>query len=326
MLNQIQLLVGSKRIHKLKNQYVLVSFCNLPLSNTYPVICLEIPFDRKKSVCFVPAAFTGIDKRIKSATGLAVNSENVFILILVGDVFHVAALRLKDFSLVYCQELADVKDGHSILVSGNALYVVSTGTDEILRYTLDENGVHSPEAVWSASNSRMDTHHVNSIVEIDGEIFTSAFGVKTGDLWSSATNGYIQNISSNIRVKDGIYHPHSLSQKNGVLYYCDSSRKSFCSLEKPLFELDGYARGIGWLSDELVCVATSIGRRISKSTGLIANPADPGSTAGKSKLVVRGINNQKVITDIDLSRFGPEIYDILPLGEVVDISNLKRVN
>jgi len=310
----------------LQNQFVLVSFCNLPLSNTHPVICLEIPFDKKKPVYYAPVAFTEINEPIKSATGLAVNLEKVFVLFLAGDVFHVAAFRLKDFSLVYRQELADVKDGHSILVSGNAFYVVSTGTDEILRYKLDENGVHNPETVWRASDSGIDTHHINSIAEINDEIFISAFGSKTGALWSSATNGYIHNITHDICVKDGIYHPHSLSQRKGALYYCDSSRKSFCSLEKPLFELDGYARGIGWLSDEMVCVAASIGRRISKSTGLIANPADPGSIAGKSKLVVRDIANQKVMADIDLSRFGPEIYDVLLLGEGVDISNMRRLN
>jgi hypothetical protein len=313
-------------IHKLQNQFVLVSFCNLPSSGRYPVICLEIPFDGKKPTIYAAGEFSEIGKTIKSATGLASSAGRAFILFLSENVFHVAALRLKDFSLDYCQALPEIRDGHSILVSGDFFYAVSTGTDEILKYGLDENGLHSPEVAWRASDSGKDTHHINSIAEIDGEIFISAFGEKTGNLWSSATNGYIQNITRDICIKDGIYHPHSLSPRKGVLHYCDSSKKSFCSLEKPVFELDGYARGIGWLSDETVCVATSIGRKISKSTGLIANPADPGATAGKSKLSVRDIKNQHILAEIDLSRFGPEIYDILPLEGAVDVSKLKRLD
>ncbi len=289
------------------------------------MIGVDISFDKKKPFFYAPTFFEKINKPIRSATGLATSSDKVFCLFFIEGAFHVAALRLKDLSLIYIQELLDVKDGHSILISGDYFYVVSTGTDEVLRYVSTENGMENPEVVWRASNSKIDTHHVNSIIEVGEEIFISAFGEKTGTLWSSATNGYIYNITRDVRVKDRIYHPHSLAKKNGVLHYCDSSRKSFCSIEQPLFELDGYTRGIDWLSDELVCAASSIGRKISKSTGLIANPADPGAVAGKSRLSVKNINNQKTILEIDLSRFGPEIYDVLRLGTEFDTSKLLLV-
>jgi hypothetical protein len=118
-----------------------------------------------------------------------------------------------------------------------------------------------------------------------------------------------------LRIKEGIYHPHSLSERHSQIYYCESSTKSFSSLAGPILKLDGYTRGIGWLSDDLVCVSSSMGRKISKSTGLIANSADPGAVAGKAGLVVRNIKSHEIIADVNLSKFGPEIYDVLVLEE-----------
>jgi hypothetical protein len=308
-----------------KNFFALVSFCNLPASYHHALVCLEVTPDKKKAFYCEPAAIKTINKPIRSVTGLAVNSNGVFFMFLSEGAFYLAALKREDLTLAYYQELPEVKDGHSILAVGDNLYVVSTGTDEVLRYTLAGNEVRDPEVFWRASNSGADTHHVNSIMEINAEIFVSAFGPKEGVLWSSAVNGYIHNITSDTRVKEGIYHPHSLSKMNGMLYYCDSSRKALCSLEKNQFKVDGYARGIAWLSDESVCVGSSIGRRISKSTGLIANPADPGEVAGRSKISIGNINDQRVIAEFDLSRFGPEIYDILLLEGGVNTTNLLRL-
>jgi hypothetical protein len=309
----------------MKKNLLLVSFCNLPVSSVHPLICLETSIDEKKAACYAPPVTGSINKQIRSVTGLTINFGTVFMLFLSDDMFYLAALRREDLSLLYYQELPSVKDGHSILVSGNHIYIVSTGTDEVLRYTLGENEVRDPLVFWRASNSGTDTHHVNSIMEINSEIFVSAFGPKEGALWSTATNGYVHNITSDTRVKDGIYHPHSLSQTKGILYYCDSSRKSLCSLEGSQFKVDGYARGIAWLSDEWVCVGSSIGRQVSKSTGLIANPADPGKVSGRSKVSIGNIKNQKVIAEFDLSRFGPEIYDILLLEGGVDTAGFVRL-
>jgi len=167
--------------------------------------------------------------------------------------------------------------------------VVSTSTDSVIRYTLSPLGVDAPQEVWRASESGVDIHHINSIIEWDGNLVILAFGPKDGTLWASASNGYIHDITRDIRVKSGIYHPHSLCTGGERLYYCESVRGLFCSLEGPIFPLPGYARGVCWLADDLVCVGSSIGRRVSKSTGLIANPADPGDPTGTCSITRIGL-------------------------------------
>jgi hypothetical protein len=208
----------------------------------------------------------------------------------------------------------EVKDGHSVLALERSIYVISTGTDEVLCYDILENSVGNPRVVWRASDAKKDTHHVNSIAIAERDILVSAFGPKAAELWSTATNGYIHNITRDLRIKDDIYHPHSLSVRSGVIYFSDSHRNTFCTLQgERLVDLNGYTRGVTWLSDELVCLATSIGRRISKSTGLIANPADPGQLAGECSLLLADMNRREVLRSVDLSSFGPEIYDLLAL-------------
>ena len=225
--------------------------------------------------------------------------------------FYIAGLQIRDLAPVFYQNLPDAKDIHSILAWNERLYIVSTGTDEVLAYDILHNKLGNPQVIWRASLKHKDTHHVNSIVENNGELFISAFGPKSGELWSSALNGYIQNITNDRQVKSGIYHPHSLSARNGQFYYCESYKGTFCSLDNQLLQLSGYARGISWLSDEKVCVTTSIGRKISRSTGLIGNPADPGEPEGNCTLTIKDITNGETSTEMDFSWFGPEIYDVL---------------
>jgi len=293
---------------------ILVSLCNLPKPTRTPVLRLEVSFDGKGSVKTSPVNL-GFPNLINSATGLTQNENAVFVLFWIQGIFHISVLKRQNLEPLFHQVLPEVKDGHSIIVSENFMYVVSTGTDEVIRYEIMDKALGNPTVIWRASDTGTDTHHVNSIIRMDGDIYVSAFGPKLGQLWSSASNGYIHNITRDLRIKDGIYHPHSLTERNGQIYYCESSTKSFSSLDGPILKLDGYTRGIGWLSDDLVCISSSIGRRISKSTGLIANSADPGALEGKSGLVIRDIKSHEIIADVNLSKFGPEIYDVLVLDE-----------
>ncbi|MGE5251239.1 MAG: DUF4915 domain-containing protein, partial [Bacteroidota bacterium] len=237
--------------------------------------------------------------------------------------FHIAVLREADLSPLFFQHTPQVGDPHSILASGDCLYVVSTATDEVLSFDITDTALLNPRVVWKASDAGIDTHHVNSIVEKDGDLMVSAFGPKAGDLWSTAANGYIHNISLDRRIKEGIYHPHTLSVHDDQIYYCESHRGWFCSLEGPVFQLNGYSRGISWCSDDLVCVGTSIGRKVSKSTGLLANPADPGEEIGQCAVTLRACATGDLLYQRDLSWFGPEIYDVLLLDRATEPASTR---
>jgi hypothetical protein len=278
------------------------------------MVRLQIPLELNKPIT-ASSVSLGYPNPVNSVTGLAASSNIVYALFWGDNRFFLAALRQNDLSPLYYQEMPEIKDGHSLLAVDSKLYVVSTGSDEVITYDILSNGVANPKVFWRASASGTDTHHINSITKLGEDIFISAFGPKAGALWSSASNGYIHNITRDIRIKDDIYHPHTLSERHGKLYYCESSTRLFCSLDGPVLKLEGYTRGIGWLSDELVCVCSSVGRKVSKSTGLIANSADPGEEDGRSSMAIKNISNQQVIADVDLSRYGPEMYDVLVLDQ-----------
>ncbi len=141
----------------------------------------------------------------------------------------------------------------------------------------------------------------------------SAFGPKSGELWSSATDGYLQDIYSDTCIHGGIFHPHSLTSGKGALFYCESQTASLCSTERRIARLNGYARGICWLKDDLIGVGTSIARDLGgPGSGLAGNPADPGEPAGACGITFLNPTTGSVMRFIDLGRFGFEIYDLLP--------------
>jgi hypothetical protein len=296
-------------------QFILLSFCNIPTQTTSPLLCLQISDEEDASISYAPVSL-GYPDVVITATGLTSTKEKIFVLFKSRqNSFHVAVLQKDNLSSLYHQELPEVKDGHSILATDDCLYIVSTGTDEVISYNIRDKSLENPRIIWKASDTKTDTHHINSIAEKDGEILISAFGPKAGQLWSTASNGYIYNITVNAFAAEGLYHPHSVTTRNGKIYYSDSHRNSFCTVGQPdsIFDLDGYTRGISWLPNGWVCLATSIGRRVSKSTGLITNSADPGEPAGECSLVIGDIAEPKILRNIDLSWFGPEVYDILVL-------------
>jgi len=302
---------------------ILVSFCNIRVPTAGGLLYLRLSDSIDGRIPFVPITL-GYPGEISTVTGLCKWNGYVFAVFSSKQTYYLAVLRENDLYPLFFHPTPEIKDGHSIIVNDEGVYIVSTGNDSIVRYDLDivGNRVYNPQVVWRASENNKDTHHVNSIVERDGDLFVSAFGEKAGNLWSTAREGYIQNVTKNIRVKSGIYHPHSLSVNNGQIYYCESHFGSFCSLADTIFFLDGYTRGVCWLEKEVVCTATSIGRKISKSTGIIGNPADSGNVVGNCGISVRNVYEDEIMISKDLSWYSSEIYDAL----VVESDNMDMLS
>ncbi len=303
-------------------KYILASFCNIPFFTVSPILCIKLQVDSNGSVDFAPVTL-GYSQPIDTVTGMARSDGRIYITFGSKGKIYVSVKSEYCLEDLFCQELPEVTEAHSVLVLGQYFYIVSTGTDQVIRYEINDNRLVHPNCVWEASQENKDTHHMNSIVEMDGELYVSAFGPKKEKLWASATDGYIYNITSGKRIIEGIHHPHSLTVHNRQLYFCESHNGTFCSREGSLFKLNGYSRGIVWLSDELVAVATSVGRKVSRSTGLFANPADPGEKAGTCNLSVRQVPAGDTVISSDLSWFGPEVYDLLLLDLPVDLLKIS---
>lgn len=227
--------------------------------------------------------------------------------------------------------LSELKDPHSVLLDKDFLYVVSTGTDSVLRYKLINGKVCSEsEIVWTASktNDYGDTHHLNAITKWRSKILISAFGPKEGLRWSTAKKGYILDINTGSKIIKNIYHPHSIFAYRNKIFYCESSSKSLKTYNQRVAKFKtGYTRGLIVFRGFFI-VGLSSGRKVSKSTGLINNIADPGELIPSCKVVFlkRNFWGDKIIPEksylFDFDKFHKEIYDLIPLDFA--ISNLSE--
>jgi len=232
---------------------------------------------------------------------------------------HIFPLSEKDFQPVRYQRLPEIKDPHSMLFYDSYIYVVSTGTDRVIRYKYQDNSLLvDPEVVWCASNRKADTHHINSIISFEGEILISAFGPKSSKKWTSAKNGYIYNISQGKVLVENIYHPHTISVRNGDIYYCESRTSEFHSINKGYIDkFNGYLRGVTWLSDEFVCIGSSNRGKNNIVRKLLTRITKKDFIHGSSKLYLYNVRSKQILDIVDLSSNGPEVYDLLYVSNII---------
>jgi len=288
----------------MRNARVLISFCNLasPAATSLAMLNGGTPP--------VAVELGGDGARVWSGVGLARSGGFVYHLYFRPEV-RVAALDARTLELVADSPLPEVDDPHSACLYRGRLVVASTGTDEVLSYELAGHRPRHPQVVWSPTGAGHDVHHVNSVVDIGGELWCCAFGPKAGEGWDTARSGYVYNISRGSVAVSGVGHPHSLRYHRGRIYYCDSPRSRVMRLDgTPVAQAQGYVRGLAFAGDS-VLVGSSVGRSRSKSSGVVHNPADEGEPTGSCGLSVFDLRSGQLAEWIDLSSFGDEVYDIL---------------
>jgi hypothetical protein len=178
---------------------------------------------------------------------------------------------------------------------------------------------HSPhdslgqgEVIWRASHEGRDTHHINSLALIGGRLCLTAFGPKRGALWSTAVDGYVFDVERQDVLATGLEHPHSLHEAGSDVYVAESRRaRVLCLTNGVTYDIGGYARGLCVDSGTMI-VGVSTARSRSKSTGVVENPADPGEVVGQAGLRAVPLQRRSPnAPDVDLSSYGPEIYDVV---------------
>ena len=250
-------------------------------------------------------------------TGLAVSEEYVFAVGNPGSLFVFAR---GDLSLLNHHEFERGHDVHSLWNDGEKLWAVSTGTEEVLELALDGARVVSESVAWrpEPDGPRQDIHHLNAIGRFDGRVVVSGFGKRAGELWSSATNGFVHDIERDDRLVEGIEQPHSFTTLDGSLLVCESRGKRVRSTDGAASpRLGGYTRGLCVLDGTLL-VGTSMGRRVSKATSHVGNPSDRGESAGECAIVLLSAETWEVQGTVDAASLGREIYDLLPIEGVED--------
>jgi hypothetical protein len=291
---------------------VMVSFCNTGLPGAPALGLLDPAWMRLRLLRTPPeiGAPTGV-------TGLATGERFVFAIAQAGaGPAELLVLDRADLSLVGRHAFEPGSDPHSLWAAEDALFVVSTGTDELLRLDLDGSEVVSATTVWrpDPGGTRHDVHHLNAVIELGGALLVSGFGPKAGQLWRSAADGFVHDVTADAAVATGIDQPHSPAAVGDRLAYCESRTRSVRVVgEERAARLPGYTRGLCLAGDRLFA-ATSVGRRVSKSTGLLNNPNDPGEAAGRCTVSRLDPDTLEVEASLDLGHHAREIYDLLPVA------------
>lgn len=307
--------------------YLLISFCNKQKDNGYPSLAIIETSTREFKWLYIP------EISATNSRGLTQDKENIYVG-FQSETVGIAIIRKENLELKQVVYLNKLHDIHSICFHSNNIYLVSTGTDTVYKLEFDQNLdlTDKPKIFWTPEGSigKSDTHHINSLCSYGDELYVSAFGTKKGELWQTAENGYIFNITKNKRVLENIYHPHSLQIKNGNYYYCESSSRTVFKNETKIGRLNtGYTRGL-CISDNKMYIGSSTGRKRSKSTNLINNFKDNGLIEPCCEVnQIRVKNTEQIVNFLE---WQDEIYDIMEVHnfgkkafEEIDHKNFEKL-
>jgi hypothetical protein len=89
-------------------------------------------------------------------------------------------------------------DVHSLWSAGDALFAVSTGTDEVVRLSRRGPEFTDEEVFWrpEPTGTREDRHHLNGICVVGDELLVSAFGKSWQLARESARDGFVINATA----------------------------------------------------------------------------------------------------------------------------------
>ncbi len=212
-------------------------------------------------------------------------------------------------AVLHVQQLPEISDVHSIQRLEDELFVASTGTDEIVAYRMDGCVAKNARVVWSPTGSGTDTHHINSLGQLNGELWCSAFGDRGGESWVTAGNGYVHNVSTDKRLLEGLRQPHSVTFYDGQLYFCNSQAGTVDSSEGTVAFLVGYSRGLAFSSEGTMYAGTSLSRRTTHGADEFLNLGNAGLLSGRCAVVKIPPEGSRL--EIGLSHAGFEVYDLL---------------
>jgi len=301
---------------------VLVSFCNVSAPHL-PLLGIFRP----ESAELVALRLAGeLSATFKGVTGLAERD---------GFLYAVGQFRPRDgekstlrtallvfnrdtLNLLTTYEFRGALDGHSLAFSGGKLYLASSGTDQIVELEVKGSEVLAERPYLQASQGHLaDMNHLNGLCDSPNGLIVSAFGLRTDPSWASATNGFILDVKRRERIRTGLQHPHSPFVLGQSIVFCQARTTSVETVNGDRRQvLPGYTRGICKWEDDLF-VATSVGRKTSRSTGLvIENPGVAGVVAGGCTINRLRAADFGLISTYQAPLAIGEIYDLMTVGNV----------
>jgi len=238
---------------------------------------------------------------VKGITGLTLIDDSIYAAVQLSSDTAIAVLDAHSLALkkLVPIDLDTAGDVHSIFATGNQkLYVVSTATDELVVYQFDGNSLTDPKVVWRPDPDlpRGDFNHLTSVWERAGVIYVAAFGRKTDreeEHWSTATNGFVYNLTADEELATDIQHPHSACLMEDKLVYCESLLGKLHGPESER-EIGGYPRGL-CMADGSIFAGVSVNR----------------DGTGTCKVMQLKKDDLSYVKEYDFGLHGNEIYDLV---------------
>ena len=219
-------------------------------------------------------------------------------------------------------------DVHSVTVFDGALYVASTGTNEIYRIPVGEAGFGPPQLHWRYPGVGNDADHVhlNGITATPDGLIATCFGPRRSDSnWGE--DGSIFLLNPFIVIQDQLRHPHSPLCCGERLFFTESLGHRVHTRQRigagqwqsePPIDVGGYARGLAHGSGRL-WVGVSAERQVSRSRKTL-NTAEVKVTS--AQIVVIDLATRTVEERRTLTGLGEEIFDLMLMTDAEALTPL----
>lgn len=199
--------------------------------------------------------------------------------------------------------LSGTIDPHGVMLEAGHVWVVSSGTNEVIRYRMSASGSSTPERVFLHPSD--EPQHFNGIARHGDRLVLSAFGVAAAASRQVRNTGYLVDIESGAPVRTGLDQPHSPLSRDGELLFCESNSSLVWCGNDATFRLEGYLRGLAVASDGIMHVARSSPR-----------PPREELTADRPDADIWSVTADGDVLSCDkLTGMGAEVYDLVTLPE-----------
>jgi hypothetical protein len=201
------------------------------------------------------------------------------------------------------QELPSVADPHGLMFRDDRIWVVSSGSNEVVRFDLEGQFPTNATSVYRHDDA--EPQHFNGIARHGARILVSAFGVAASISREVSNTGYLLDIEHGEMVRQGLDQPHSPVTVGVELLFCESKRSVIWYDDARALQLDGYLRGLTVAPDGLIHVAACRPR-----------PPREQLSAERGDAEILSVTRNGVLRSCRaLSGVGAEVYDLLSLPD-----------
>ncbi len=295
----------------------LISFCNL--GTWCSRYCLGVIGDDFREFAWLHCDDFVLPDADTGATGLACTGDGVLVCIQSRTPRLVRLDR--DLRLRHTYLLTRIRDPHSVAVRGHEALVVCATSNRLFAVDL-RTGIE--RCLFVAHAAEHDVVHLNGVTLWEQRPVVSMFGPLDAD--GARGRGSVVDAERGETLAEALAEPHSPQMQGATLHVLCSAtgdilRRAAGRIER--VRIGGYLRGLAVEAGGVVVgrSAWRTGRRRLGRTPPPGSGADPHGHFWQRSALIRH-RDDGTASEADLSCYGPELYDILRLGQAPDAARL----